>query len=171
MSTKVLITYATTHGSTKEIAEVITDTIRNRGIEADIQPIRKVKSLESYSLVMLGAPLYMFRWHKDAHRFLKKHQQVIKNGLPVAVFAGGPLEPATDKEWQDVNDQLDKALAKHPWFKPHSVQIVGGKFNPEELRFPYNMVPVMRNLEACDLRDWEAIRSWARTQISQTQAI
>jgi menaquinone-dependent protoporphyrinogen oxidase len=170
MTAKILVTYATKHGSTQEIAEVISETMRNNGLNVDIRMIKDVKSLEDFSFVILGAPLYMFRWHKDAHRFLSKHQRAIKNGLPVAVFAGGPFGKNEENIWQATENQLEKELTKHPWFKPQAIQIVGGKFNPEELRFPYNLIPAMRQLDASDLRDWEAIRSWTRSIIPQTQA-
>jgi menaquinone-dependent protoporphyrinogen oxidase len=36
-----------------------------------------------YGLAVLGAPLYSGRWHRDAHRFLKRHRQELA-GVPVA---------------------------------------------------------------------------------------
>ena len=71
METKVLVAYASSYGSTKEIAEVISETLRSQGLAVDLRPIRKVQTLEGYSAVVLGAPLYMFHWHKDARHFYK----------------------------------------------------------------------------------------------------
>lgn len=50
--------------------------------------------------VMLGAPLYMFHLHKEALRFLSGHQKALTGGLPIAIFAGGPIEANEEKDWQ-----------------------------------------------------------------------
>jgi menaquinone-dependent protoporphyrinogen oxidase len=160
MTKSILITYASSYGSTQEVAENIAATIRAQEIAVDLLPIREVRTLTSYSAVVLGAPLYMFRWHKDAHRFLEKFQRDLADGLPIAIFAGGPIED-TDEQWHDRRSDLDRELAKHPRLTPMSVQLIGGKFDPAKLRFPYSLLPAMRNMPAVDLRDWDAIRAWA----------
>ena len=84
-------TYASSYGSTQEVAEVVAATLREQGGEVDLRPIREVRTLAGYSAVVLGAPLYMFHWHKDARRFLSRYQSVLTGGLPIAIFAGGPF--------------------------------------------------------------------------------
>ncbi|MEJ2711561.1 MAG: flavodoxin domain-containing protein, partial [Anaerolineales bacterium] len=88
MENKILVAYASQHGSTGEIAAAIAADLREAGLEVDLQLIRQVRTLEGYQAIVLGAPLYMFRWHKDALRFLARHRQTLASGLPVAVFAG-----------------------------------------------------------------------------------
>ncbi len=65
--------------------------------------------------------------------------------------------------------QLDQELAKFPWLKPVAVEVIGGKFDPSTLRFPWNLVPALRQMPPSDLRDWEAIRGWASTLAGQLQ--
>ncbi|MDD5013868.1 MAG: flavodoxin domain-containing protein [Atribacterota bacterium] len=161
METKVLVAYATSYGSTQEIAEVISETLRSQGLAVDLQLIRNVRILEGYRAVVLGAPLYMFHWHKDALHFLSQYQKILAGHLPLAIFAGGPFGKGNGNEWQEVRARLDLELAKFPWLTPISVEIVGGKFDPTKLRFPYNLIPVLKKMPASDLRDWEAIRAWA----------
>ena len=169
MSTLVLVGYASSYGSTQEVAEVVAATLREQGVEVDLQPIREVQSLASYSAVVLGAPLYMFHWHKAALRFLARYQSILSGGLPVAIFAGGPIGSGVEKEWQEVRRELDQELAKFPWLKPVSVQLIGGKFDPARLRFPYKLLPALRRMPASDLRDWKAIRAWASNLAVQLQ--
>ena len=168
MKIKILIAYASTHGSTQEVAETIAATIREQGIAVDLQPARNVKTLNGYNAVMLGAPLYMFHLHKDALRFLSKHQKAFTDGLPLAIFAGGPIEVDKD-QWDEIRQQLDQELAKFPWLKPASVHVVGGKFDPTNLHFPWNLIPALKQNPPCDLRDWEAIRGWARAFTTRLQ--
>jgi menaquinone-dependent protoporphyrinogen oxidase len=167
MKNKVLVTYATISGSTQEIAEKVVETLKETGLEVDLLVLSKVQSLDGYSVVVLGAPLYMFHWHKDALNFLTKYRNVLTTGFPVAIFAGGPFGAGDEKEWQEVRNELDKELAKYPWFHPVSIEIVGGKFDPTKLHFPYNLIPALKKVPANDLRDWSVIQAWSR-QISQT---
>ena len=159
MKDKVLVAYASTYGSTQEVAEAVAARMREIGLAVDLLPARKVQSLEEYGAVVLGAPLYMFHWHKDALHFLSQHRNAL-TGLPVAVFALGPIHDAAE-DWQEVRNELDKELAKISWLAPAAVEVFGGKFDPTRLRFPWNLVPALKQMPACDLRDWTAIRAWA----------
>jgi menaquinone-dependent protoporphyrinogen oxidase len=167
MSASVLVAYATRYGSTQEVAEAVAATLRERGFEVDIQPMREVRTLEGYRAVVLGAPLYMFHWHKDALHFLAQHRAALMQ-RPVAIFALGPFH-ADEKEFQAVREQLDKELAKFPWLTSEAIAIFGGKFDPQKLTFPHNLVPVLKNMPASDVRDWTAIRAWASDLATQFQ--
>ena len=167
MEARVLVAYATRYGSTQEVAEAVAATLRERGIAVDIQPMREVRGLEGYRAVVLGAPLYMFRLHKDALQFLTRHRAAL-TARPVAVFALGPFHDE-EKEYQEVRRQLDKELAKFPWLTPAAIAIFGGKFDPQKLTFPHNLVPALKNMPASDVRDWAAIRAWANGLAAQFQ--
>ncbi len=159
MSASVLVAYATRYGSTQEVAEAIAATLRESGLEVDLQPLRQVHSIDQYRAFVIGAPLYMFHWHKDALNFLTRYHTALAK-RPVALFALGPFH-ADEKEFQGAREQLDKELAKFPWLTPAAIEIFGGKFDPEKLTFPHNLVPALKKMPASDVRDWAAIRDWA----------
>lgn len=164
MPASILVTYATRYGSTQEVAEAVAARLRERGQEADLQPVRKVQSLEGYGLVVLGAPLYIGRWHKQAHSFLDQHRLSLAQ-KPVAVFALGPLHEA-EEQWRAVRLQLEKELAQHDWLSPAAVAVFGGKYDPARLRLADKLLAAapaspLYQIPACDLRDWAAIRTWA----------
>lgn len=159
MSSLVLVGYATRYGSTQEVAEAIAATLHEGGLEVDLRPLREVRTLEGYGAVVLGAALYMYRWHKDARRFLSRHRRALVE-RSVAVFALGPThDPHDEQEWQDARKQLDQELANFAWFKPVALELFGGQFDPTKLRFPLNRFAGSE--PATDIRDWEAIRDWA----------
>jgi menaquinone-dependent protoporphyrinogen oxidase len=162
MERNVLVAYATTHGSTQEVAAEVAKWLRECGLTVDLQLARNVSTLDGYSLVVLGSPLYMFHWHKDALRFLSRHKKALAGGLPLAVFAGGPFgENSKTEDWQEVRKSLEKELAHFPWLFPAAMEIIGGKFDPAHLRFPYNLIPALKQMPPSDLRDWETIHAWA----------
>ena len=68
---KILIAYASKHGSTREVADVIAAELEPSGLEVEVRPARAVEDPGAYDAVVLGAPLYMGRWHGDALSFLE----------------------------------------------------------------------------------------------------
>lgn len=159
MSMSVLVAYASSYGSTQEVAEAVAETLRGCGLKVDIVPMKQVRDVDNYSAVVLGAPLYMFHWHKNATNFLTRYREALTHH-PVAVFALGPITPGDEaKEFPAAREMLDKELAKFPWFSPVCVEMFGGKIDPTHLKFPFSMF--MKQVPAADLRDWTMIRSWA----------
>jgi len=145
----VLVAYATKHGSTREVAEAVSKTLRAEGVQVDLRPARGVRGpIGDRDLVVLGAPVYSGRWHRDAHRFLKRHRKELLT-VPVAVFGMGPRNPGQEA-WQRSRRQLDRALAKRDWLRPAAVAVFGGA-DPR------------RGTVSSDatLRDWDAVRAWA----------
>jgi menaquinone-dependent protoporphyrinogen oxidase len=149
----MLIAYASKHESTHEVAEAIAEVLREAGECVDVRLGREVDEIADGEAVILGGPLYMGRWHKDARHFLKRHRKRLAAG-PLAVFALGPLHD-TENEVAGSRQQLDNALGKVPEVRPLAVEVFVGRIDPQTLRFPFNRMP------ASDERDWDAIRAWA----------
>ena len=150
---EILIAYATKHGSTHEVAEAIAARLAAAGVEAHTLAANRVRSLDEYQAVVLGAPLYMGRWHADARAFLHRFADELA-GRPLAVFALGPLKDDPE-QWEGARKQFYAALARFPGVEPVSVGLFGGAIVPETLHFPFSRIP------AGDLRDWDAIEEWS----------
>ena len=151
----ILLAYASRFGSTQEVAETIADTLREAGLEVDLQPMQVVKSLDRYSAVVLGAAIYKAKWNADAHQFVMQHQDALTQ-LPVSIFTLGPLS-SSEAAKRNSRRQLDSEVAKYPWLKPVALEIFAGKYDPSKpgLNFFEKFLP------ARDYRDWDAIRAWA----------
>jgi menaquinone-dependent protoporphyrinogen oxidase len=153
MTGRLLVAYATKHGSTIEVAEAIASALRDRGHEVDVERASDVRGLEGYTAVVLGGALYMGHWHEEAARFLKRYLHALEE-IPLAVFAMGPKTLA-DEEVASSRKQLDHALETVPELMPAAVAIFGGVVDPSKLRFPF------KHMAASDARDWDAIAAWA----------
>ena len=159
MNPSILVAYASSYGSTQEVAQSVADTLRGCGLEVEVKPAKDVKTLSGYRGVVLGAPLYMFRWHADARRFLARHRAALA-ALPTAIFALGPFHNK-EEEMRSARGSLDKELANYAWLKPAAIEVFAGKFDPAKLRFPYSLIGPLKKMPASDERDWEGIRAWA----------
>jgi menaquinone-dependent protoporphyrinogen oxidase len=150
---RILVTYATKHGSTEEVAEVVAERLREAGLGTHLVPASEVAGLDRYDGVVLGAALYMGRVPHDARHLLKRFHPVLAT-KPVAVFGMGPLT-LREHDVADSRRHVDAALARVPDVEPFAVAVFGGVLRPAEQRFPFNHMP------ASDARDWEVIRAWA----------
>jgi menaquinone-dependent protoporphyrinogen oxidase len=153
---RILVAYATKHGSTHEVADAIAATLRERGLVADVRDASSVRAVDGYDGVVLGGALYMGRWHADARHFLRRHSGALAR-LPFAVFGMGPKTLASD-DVAESRAQLERALEHAPDLEPAAVAIFGGVVDPTQLHFPLSSMP------ASDARDWDAIAAWAREQ-------
>ena len=149
----ILVAYATKRGSTEQVAASVATRIRGDGLEVELRRAATVRDLTPYRGVILGAPLYTGRWHRDAVRFLKRHREALEE-QPVAVFALGPrtLDPV---DVAASRSQLLASLAAVPSIRPYPLAVFGGVVDPAKLPFP------LSRMQACDARDWDEIDGFA----------
>lgn len=151
--TRVLVAFASKHGSTREVAEAIARTLRELGHDVDCESAASVRTLDGYDGAVIGGAIYFGRWHKDAVRFCKRHRSALAT-RPWAVFGMGP-QTLEGSAVASSRAELDASLAKIPGAAPDLETIFGGAVDPAKLRFPFSYMP------AGDARDWDAIRAWA----------
>jgi menaquinone-dependent protoporphyrinogen oxidase len=102
---RVLVAFASKHGSTREVAEAIADTLRELGQRVDCVPATSVRHVAQYDGVIVGGALYTGR---DALRLCKEHGREIA-ARPWAAFALGP-KTLEDQDVASARAQLDAAL-------------------------------------------------------------
>lgn len=163
-SKKILVAYATRYGSSCEVAEAVAATLREAGFEPEIQPARKVGSLNGHRALVLGAPLYLGSWHKEALRLLGRYQEALQVAR-LAVFALGPTH-AVSQEMDAAHAQFRRALHNFPGLTPLTSEVFSGRYDPAKLRFGDRLLAALpasplHGLPASDARDWTAIRAWA----------
>lgn len=170
MKEKILVTYASKYGSTKEVAEAIADALDDNGFAIGLQHVLNAQVYPDYYAVVLGTPLYPGGLHKDTQNFIRKHQAALSQ-RPLAMFALGPTTP-DNHEWLEMRETLDQEVSKLPWLKPVALEMFGCKYDPALLRFPQSLLvrlpsnPLHR-MTACDMRDWDAIRGWAHNLVTR----
>lgn len=148
--TRVLVAYASRHGSTEAVARTIAMRLRGKGDHVDVRAAAIPTDPGAYDAVVLGGSLYMGRLHADARRFLVRNRAAL-GSMPFAVFALGPLSM---DDADGSRNQLALALERAE-VEPSVVEIFGGVIDPKKLRFPFS------HMRESDARDWTAIESWA----------
>ena len=157
--TNVLVAYASKRGSTAEIAEAITEMLRQSGLSVDCVEAGEVNSVEPYHAVVLGSAVYIKRWRGDAKHFLRKHDQEFSQ-RPFWVFSSGPVgEPKgeVDSSWLEPPKIIEEVAR----LGARGHVVFGGRVplnprGPMEHAMVKNTPPEYR-----DRRDWDEIRAWA----------
>ena len=87
---KVLVAYASTHGSTAEIASRIADTLNVAHVGVDLRHVSDVSDLTGYDAVVAGSAVYFGRWLPVAEQFAAHFSSALQS-LPVWAFSSGPV--------------------------------------------------------------------------------
>ncbi len=155
MSDRVLVAYATKHGSTREVAEEIGRVLRQRGLDTDVAEARLVRDLAPYGAVVLGSALYAAHWQRDANRFVARHLAALQ-ARPVWLFSTGPLDRSADAGLLPAPPSV--AITTDP-IGARAHRVFGGRLLADT---PGLDPQVLATHPVGDFRDWAAIRAWAQ---------
>ncbi|WP_169447883.1 flavodoxin domain-containing protein [Meiothermus rufus] len=109
---RILLAYASRHGSTQEVAQAIAAVLVRRGMEVEIRPVEGVQDLEGYQAVLLGSPVQDQAWLPEARRFVQTHHQALRR-LPLVYFAlSGVLGDPTPEHFHEVYGYWPRACRK-----------------------------------------------------------
>ena len=86
----VLVTTASKHGATLEIAEAIARVLEEHGVKAELVDIKEVGDLGSYDAYVVGSGIYLGNWLKEARRFVDSNAAELAQ-RPTWLFASGPV--------------------------------------------------------------------------------
>jgi menaquinone-dependent protoporphyrinogen oxidase len=163
----VLVAYATKHGSTRDIAESIAETLRRRGARADVREVGKIQNLTGYDACVIGSAVYFGFWRKEAVRFVRDNSAALA-GRPVWLFSSGPVgTKTTDPQGRDLLEVAEPKVINEfrAAIAPRDHRVFFGALDLGKLGFAERMLtkmPASKELFAeGDFRDQAAIRAWA----------
>jgi menaquinone-dependent protoporphyrinogen oxidase len=88
---KVLVTAATKHGATAEIAATIGEVLRGEpGLDATVVPAEAVATVDDYDAVVMGSAVYAGHWLAAAKELVDRAGGALA-GKPVWLFSSGPI--------------------------------------------------------------------------------
>jgi menaquinone-dependent protoporphyrinogen oxidase len=150
---KILVTAASRHGSTSDIAAAIVRTLHLRGLSADHLEPAEVNDVLDYDAVVLGSAVYAGRWMGSATDLVTRCRPQLA-GRPVWLFSSGPVgNPANPAEGPDMSRLMEQTGAL-------GHRVFAGKLDKGELgRMERTMVRAVRAPEG-DYRDWDEIGEW-----------
>jgi menaquinone-dependent protoporphyrinogen oxidase len=159
VTARILVAFATRNGSTAEIAYAIGKDLQSAGATVTIADMKTVLSLEGYTAVVIGAPLYMGHLPGEVQNFVKQFNENLAK-LPVAAFAVGfaPLS----KEAGAVEEAMEILKNSLAPLNPVASTLFAGKLDEKKLNLVTRKFLEMAKIPAGDFRDWGVIATWAR---------
>ena len=154
---RVLVGFASKHGSTEGIARAIAARLEHAGLETEVGSVGKLGGLEDVGAVVLGSALYLGSWMKEAVEFAKRNAAALGR-CPVWLFSSGPLgTEAKDEEAMSQRQLAELTELLHP--RDHRVFF--GALDRSHLGFGERMAVKAAKVPDGDFRDWDAIDAWA----------
>lgn len=153
----ILVVVAGKHGSTRQIAEVIGEELREFGHGVQVRNAGDTDSVEGYDAAVIGSAIYMGNWVAEARRFVEKNQAKL-SAMPVWLFSSGPLgqdNPQPAGDFAHLQELLRMTQARD-----HRTFV--GKLDKSGLGLGERLAVKMVKAPEGDFRNWEAIRGWAR---------
>ena len=153
----VLVTAASEHGATREIAARISADLAEHGVEVDVKNPEEVHELSRYDAFVVGSAIYLGQWLKPATSFVAAHADELSR-RPTWLFSSGPIvgDPPTA-----VPDDAAKGdtLAKTVHAREH--KLFAGKLDRSKLNWCEKIAVRAAHAREGDYRDWQAIDDWA----------
>lgn len=153
---KVLVVNESTYGSTREIAEAVTEELRQSGHAALVSDAADAPAPDGYGAVVIGSGLYMGRWLPGATRYLEEHAGALRR-LQVWLFSSGPL--GHDDPQPSGESPHAAELAASVGAREHAT--FAGRLDRSRLRWAHRLIVGAMKAPVGDFRDWEMVRAWA----------
>jgi menaquinone-dependent protoporphyrinogen oxidase len=168
MNNKILVAYASKHGATAEIAEVVGRELGEAGLNVEVLPIAAVKDVSVYDAIAIGSAVYAGQWRKEASVFLEANKDKLAE-RSVWLFSTGPT------------GEGDPVQMMKGWNFPDALRPVADAIKPREIAFFHGVLDmsklnlgeklIVKGIKAPvgDFRDWDAIKGWASSIAKEIQ--
>jgi menaquinone-dependent protoporphyrinogen oxidase len=154
---RVLVTAASRHGATHEIATAIAEGLDRRGVVAEARPVEELAGLDGYGAYVIGSAVYVGRWLEPARELVEGHDGALSR-VPVWLFSSGPLGPPDalkpEGDPVDVTGLMETSRAV-------GHRVFAGRLDRKLLSFTEKAVVVAVRAPEGDFRDWDAIDAFA----------
>lgn len=151
----VLVTAASKHGATAEIADAVGKALMTRGFDVTVREPEKVDDILAFDALVIGSAVYAGHWMKPAVDLTNRFARSLV-GKAVWLFSSGPIgEPPKPTE-----DPVDvAAVMRVTGARDH--RLFAGKLDKAVLSFPERAIVGALRAPYGDFRDWDEIRNWS----------
>ncbi len=157
---QVLVSAASEHGSTTEIARLIGQTLFNDHCAVDIVPPAAVNSIEDYDAVILGSAVYAGHWLAAARNFAIRFRDPLA-ARRIWLFSSGPVGDPSRKLVQSMEQDPADVTRIQQDIDVRGHRMFSGKLDPQALSVAQRTSLLLFRGMSGDFRDWADITQWA----------
>ncbi|HWH24754.1 MAG TPA: flavodoxin domain-containing protein [Candidatus Limnocylindria bacterium] len=157
----VLITAASRHGSTDEVARTIAEQLMLAGVDAEFRAPDTVLALDGYRAIIVGSAVYVGQWMAPARDFVERFEAELR-ARPTWLFSVGPLgdPPKPADEPSEIAALVERVDAR-------GHRLFAGSLERARLGIAERAVIRLVKAPYGDFRRWDDVRAWAK-QIAAT---
>ncbi len=152
---EILVTAASKHGATAELATWLAEDLRAAGLEATLLPPEAVASIARFDAVVLGSGVYAGHWLDDAKHFAR-HYSTELQAVPVWIFSSGPIGEPLKPDEVPVDVAEIETLTK-----PVAHRILPGRIDKARLGFGERAILAALRVPDGDFRRRDELEAWA----------
>jgi menaquinone-dependent protoporphyrinogen oxidase len=158
---RVLVAYATCHGSTAEIANGIAGRIEARGHTVECRAMSDVSDVSGYGAVVAGSAIHDQAWLPEAIEFASRFAPALATKPLWLFMVGMPAAlPHPLQIW--AMQEEDKMVVKlSPLLHPRGHHLFSGVVRKEHLTSGEKARFRLVGGRYGDFRDWQEIDAWA----------
>jgi menaquinone-dependent protoporphyrinogen oxidase len=150
----VLVTCASKHGATTEIAEALGRELCARGVDAEVIPAEEVDGVGAYDAVVLGSAVYMGEWLPAARAVGDVYADQLAT-RPTWLFSSGPVgDPPRPLEPPELGELVER-------IHPRGHHVFAGRLDRDGLSVTERVVTRAVKAEYGDYRDWDDVAAVA----------
>jgi menaquinone-dependent protoporphyrinogen oxidase len=152
---RILVSAASRHDATNEVAAAIAATLEREGLEVDVRRPEEVGHLTGYDGAVLGSGVYAGRWLKPATDLVDRLAPQLV-GIPVWLFSSGPVGDPLKPEGPPIDAT---AMREQTGARDH--RTFGGRLDRSALGFGEKAIVRLVGAAEGDFRRWDEIEAWA----------
>jgi menaquinone-dependent protoporphyrinogen oxidase len=152
---KVLVSAASRHGATTEVAATIAAALSAAGADAVVVAPSEVSSVEGFDAAVIGSAVYVGRWLEPARDLLDRHRDALA-AIPVWLFSSGPIGDPP----KPVEDPID-APAMIALVGAREHRLIPGRIDKKRLGLGEKAILAAVRAPEGGFRPWPEIDAWA----------
>lgn len=153
---KVLVSVASKHGATAEMATRIAAVLSTAGAEAVVMAPEDVTSLERFDAAIVGSGVYAGHWLDAAKDLLAEHRDAFAR-RPVWLFSSGPIGDPP----RPADEPID-AAGMQALVGARGHRVFPGLLERRRLGFGERALVAALRAPEGDFRPWPEIEAWAQ---------
>ena len=152
---KVLVSAASRHGATTEVAATIAADLQAHGLDAVVVAPGEVLNAAAFDAAVIGSAIYVGRWLEPARDLVEREHEALRR-MPVWLFSSGPVGSPP----KPLDDPIDVVrLVQLIGAREH--RIFPGFVDKKRLGFGERAIMAAVRAPEGDFRKWSDIDAWA----------